>query len=230
MAAKVAQSDSTTPGRTTARAIRDLMDVSPFDLNVWLLHKLTHFNVKIIGSNFPRESMEIVFSALDTILELTISIPQDDSLSFEAYSAFVLFPRLILRLPPLGCKGKHGALAFVRRSKMMLNGQVSDFLREEHDSHVTRVASRVHALTHMFEIFPRIARVVALVGCGAVGKACKLAISYGTESDPVIVASFLAKVTKMIPYTHAPLPPSSYKIVLVPIPIKVVKDAFTGMP
>jgi hypothetical protein len=48
--------------------------------------------------------------------------------------------------------------------------------------------------------------------------------------DPVVVADFLAKLTRITPHIHVPHPTSSYKIAFVPISIKAVTDAFTGMP
>ncbi len=88
-----------------------------------------------------------MFTALDAILELAISLTLDNPLAFAAYSAYVLFPRLVLRSLPQGCSGKHAAQAFERRSKMFVEGQIGDLLREAHDSQVTRVACQVHALT-----------------------------------------------------------------------------------
>ena len=77
------------------------MEASPFDPDDSLLHELTKFNVKINRTTFPREGREVVFAALDAILELATFIPQDNPLVFPAYSAYVLFPRLVLRsLPP----------------------------------------------------------------------------------------------------------------------------------
>jgi hypothetical protein len=111
-----------------------------------------------------------------------------------------------------------------------MDGQIKDLLREAHDSQVTRVACRVHAFTQPFHTFPRTTRASALVWWGAVGKACRLAFFYGTESDPIVDATFLAKLTRTTPHSHVPLPPSSYKSAFVPIPIKAVTSAFTCMP
>ena len=69
-----------------------------------------------------------------------------------------------------------------------------------------------------------------MVGCGAVGKACKIAFSYGTESDPVVAAILLVKLTRSSPHTYVHAPPSAFKSSFVPIPIKSISDAFTGMP
>jgi hypothetical protein len=82
------------------------MVASPFDSDHWLLHELTHYNVKINKTTFSKESTETVFAALDTIMELAVTIPQDKTLAFAACSAFVLFLRLIMPLLPPGCNGK----------------------------------------------------------------------------------------------------------------------------
>jgi hypothetical protein len=57
-----------------------------------------------------------------------------------------------------------------------------------------------------------------------------LAFFYGTNFDPTVAAFFLAKLTRTIPHTHVPPPPSSCKIAFVPIPIRADTDAFIGMP
>jgi hypothetical protein len=57
-----------------------------------------------------------------------------------------------------------------------------------------------------------------------------LAFSYGNESDPIVEATFLAKLTRIVPHTHVSMPPSSFKIAFLPVPIKAVTYAFTGMP
>jgi len=94
---------------------------------------------------------------------------------------------------------------------MFMDGQIEELVREAHDSQVTRVACRVHALTQPPQSFPQTARAAALAGCGAVCKACKFAFSYGIESDPIVAATFLAKLTRTVPHTHVPMPPSSFK-------------------
>ncbi len=98
------------------------MEASPFGDDDWLLHELTNFNVKINRTAFPREGREDVFTSLDAILELAISLPQDNPQAFLAYSAYVIFPRLVLRSLPLGCNGKHASQAFERRRKMSMEG------------------------------------------------------------------------------------------------------------
>jgi hypothetical protein len=151
------------------------MEESPFAPEDWMLHELTHHNVKVNKTSFPKESREVVFAALDAVLDLAVSIPQEDPLAFASYAAFVLFPILILRSLPPRCNGKHVAQAFAKRCSMLLEGHVDALLRDAHGSQVTRLACRVHALTQPSQSFPLTARAAALAGCGAVGKACKLA-------------------------------------------------------
>ncbi len=99
-----------------------------------MLNELTHHNVKVNRTSFPKESREIVFAALDAFMDLAVSLPQEDPLAFASYAAFVLFPRLIMRSLPLGCNGKHAAQAFARRCSLLLDGQVDALLKEAHDS------------------------------------------------------------------------------------------------
>ena len=113
---------------------------------------------------------------------------------------------------------------------MLMDGRVSDLINDAHDSQVTRVARRIHDITQPSTTFPLTARATFLEGCGAVGKVCKLAFSYGTESDPIVAATFLAKLARSTKHQHVPAPPSTYKSAFVPIPLKAVTDAFTWMP
>jgi hypothetical protein len=211
------------------RTFRELMEASSFSHEDWLTNEISMFNVKINRKTFTRENGEMVDNAHESILGFSKSISHDDSLSFPAYAGYVLFPRLVLRSPPTGCKGKHAATSFARRCTMINNMQIAELLHEAHDSHVMRAACRVHALTNPANTFPLAARAASLASCGATRKACKLAFSYGTEPDPVVAATFLAKLTMTIPHAHVSPPPTAHKSVFVPIPLKVITDAFTGM-
>ncbi len=46
----------------------------------------------------------------------------------------------------------------------------------------------------------------------------------------MVAATFLAKLTRANLHTHVPAPPSTYKSTFVPIPLKAITYAFTGMP
>ena len=77
------------------------MNSSFEDTTDWLLNELAQFNVKIKRTIIPRKSKEGMLIALEIILELAITIPQEDTLAFSAHKAFGLFPGIVMRsLPP----------------------------------------------------------------------------------------------------------------------------------
>jgi len=83
----------------------DLMETSVFPPDDWRTNEISMFNLKINRKTFLRENGELVRTTFDNILCLATSLPQDNPLVFPAYGAYVLFPRLILRSLPPGCKG-----------------------------------------------------------------------------------------------------------------------------
>ena len=89
------------------------------------------------------------------------------------------------------------------------------------------VLDPVHALAKPTLSFSMTAMATSLARCGAVGKACKLAFSYGTKSNPEVAATFLAKITRPTLHEHVPAFPSEYKTAKITIPIKAITDAFT---
>ncbi len=62
------------------------------------------------------------------------------------------------------------------------------------------------------------------------GRACKLAFSYGLESDPEVAAEFLFKLTLKKKHGHIPLYTAKVKPAKNCIPLKAVTEAFSGMP
>jgi hypothetical protein len=65
---------------------------------------------------------------------------------------------------------------------MLMDGRVAELIEEANDSRVKRVARMIHDVTKPTITFTQATRVATLASCGAVGKACKIAFSYGTES------------------------------------------------
>jgi hypothetical protein len=64
-----------------------------------------------------------------------------------------------------------------------------------------------------------------------VGRACKLAFSYGLESDPEIAAKFLSKLALKKRHSHIPVHVSKIELPANCINLnKAVMDAFSGMP
>jgi hypothetical protein len=88
----------------------------------------------------------------------------------------------------------------------------------------------IHDVTKPTNLFTQGARDASLAGCGVVGKACKITVTYGTESNPMVAATFMAKVTRSTLHTQVPAPSRAYKSAFVPIPIKAATGAFVGMP
>jgi len=123
------------------------MEASAFSQKDWLINELTMFNVNVNKKTLLRESGDLVHTTLDIIIGLATSLPQEDPLDLPTYAGYVLFPRLILRSMPLGCKGNHAADDVERRCKMFLDGHITELIHEARESQVTRVACRVHALT-----------------------------------------------------------------------------------
>ncbi len=74
MATSAASHNFPTPGNAVARAIRDVIEASPFDASDWLLHELPQFNAKINRTSFLSEIREIIFDTLDDILKLVVTI------------------------------------------------------------------------------------------------------------------------------------------------------------
>jgi hypothetical protein len=118
------------------------------------------------------------------------------------------------------------AAALSRRCKLIREGDIDSLVKEARDAQTARVAKASAPKAS----FSKTARVAILAKAGAVGRACKLAFSYGMESDSVVAAEFLAKLTLHQRHSHIPV----YESKVVPrpnnIPLKSVTDAFSGMP
>jgi hypothetical protein len=75
--------------------------------------------------------------------------------------------------------------------------------------------------------FSKTARAVILARAEAIGRACKLAFSYGLESDPVIAAKFMSKLTLKKKHDHIPKCVAKVKPTGNNIPLKAVMYAFS---
>ncbi len=60
--------------------------------------------------------------------------------------------------------------------------------------------------------------------------ACKVAFSYGLETDPEVAAKFLKNLTLQTRHIHIPPHPSNFKPAKNQIHAKAVAEAFSGMP
>ena len=167
---------------------------------------------------------------MDTTLSFALSLHQSSPLAFSAAALFVLFPRLILRPLAEGCQGRLAAAAFLERCRKLEAGDVGGLIREAHEAQTERVRGRTAAATTQPHSFSKTARAAALAGAGELGRACKVAFTYGIEADPEVAATFLARLTLRARHSHVPLHPSSLKPVKNIIPLSAISDAFSKMP
>ncbi len=114
----------------------------------------------------------------------------------------------------------------------MKEGKFVLLLNEAHEAQVGRVAKLTKAafVSASTTTFSKTTRAAILARAGAVGRACKLAFSYGLETDPGIAAKFMAKLTLKARHSHIPTHVSKVKLPRNCIPLKVVTEAFSGIP
>ena len=87
------------------------------------------------------------------------------------------------------------AATLSRRCTLLRKGDIDTLVKEAHDAQIVRVASTLVETSIPRLSFSKTARAANLAKAGAVGRAYELAFSYGSESDPVVAAEFLAKLT-----------------------------------
>jgi hypothetical protein len=155
------------------------------------------FNALVKRRYFPKEASRALREALDETPSLVISLHNSSPLAVSAFSLFVLFQRLLLRPLPDGCQGRFAAATLSRRYSLRKEGKIEVLLSEAHEAQVGKVSKQTKAtsIPASTTTFSKTARVAILTGAGAVGRACKLAFSYGFETDPEIADKFLARLT-----------------------------------
>jgi len=223
---------SSTPRSTTAQAINFLMLQSPEEEENWLLHEISNFNVPVKRRRFPKEASIALREALDETVSLVLSLHTSSPLSASTFALFVLFPRLLMRPLPDGCQGSFAAATLSRRCNQLREGEITVLLTEAHEAQTERVAKLTKAASTSASTttFPKTARADILAGAGAVGRGCKLAFSYGLKTNPGIAAKFLAKLTMGTRHSHIEAHVPKVNPPRICIPLKVVADAFSGMP
>jgi hypothetical protein len=159
----------------------------------WLLHEFSNFNVPVKRRCSPKEASRALREALDETLSLSMSLHKSSPLALSAFALFVIFPRLIMRPPPDECQGSFAAATLSRRCCLLREGKITVLLSEAHEAQMGRVAKLTKATSASTSTsnFSKRARAAIQAGDGAVGRACKLASSYGLETNPGIAAKFL---------------------------------------
>jgi hypothetical protein len=105
-------------------------------------------------------------------------------------------------------------------------------LTKAHEAQTERVAKAIKAASTSASTstFSQTARAAILAGAGAVGRACKLAFSYGLQTDLEVASKFLAKLTMKTKHPHIPIYVAKVKPPRNSIPSKAVTNAFSRMP
>ena len=111
-----------------------------------------------------------------------------------------------------------------------MEGKVSALLTDSHETQTERVSSVMNAASSDPISFSKTERAAIKAGAGEVSQACKVAFTYGLETNPSIAATFLAKLTLKSRHSHIPLHSSNLKQAKNLISQKNLSDAFTGMP
>jgi hypothetical protein len=196
------------------------------------LDEISLFNVPVRRRCFPKEASRLLREALDETLYLALSLHSSSPLAFSAFSLVVLFPRLLLRPLPDGCQGCFAAATLARRCSLLREGKLSVLLIEAHEAHTERVAKSLKAssTSASSSTFSKTSRATILAGARAVGRACKLAFSFGLESDPAVASKFLDKLTLGTKHAHIQAYVPKIKPPRNSIPLKAVTNAFSGMP
>jgi hypothetical protein len=152
----------------------------------WLLNEISLFNVPVKRMAFPKEASSLLRDTLDVILSLALSLKMNPSMAFNAYSLFILFPRLLLRPVPAGCQGRFAEAAFRNRCLLFQEGEISRLINESYDAQSERVSAAMNSVSTETVVFSKTARAALLARDGEVGRAYKMAFTYGLETDPVI--------------------------------------------
>ncbi len=92
------------------------------------------------------------------------------------------------------------------------------------------VTARVLAALEDTVSFSKIARAAILAWVGEVGRACKVAFTFGLETDPEVAAKFLGKFTLQDRHSHITPHFFTFKPAKNSIPAKAVSEAFSRMP
>ena len=223
---------SSMSGNAAAQALQALMINSAGVEEKWLLDEISLYNVPVKRRSFPKETSRMLREVMDETLSLALSLHVSSPIAFSAYSLFVLFPRMLFRPLLDGCQESFAAASLSRRCNLLREGEIATLLNEAHEARAGRVArqTKAHSRSSSSSTFSKTARVAILAGAGAMGRACKLAFSYGLESDPAVAVKFMSKLTLKKKHDHIHEYVAKVKPTRNCIPQKSVTEAFSGMP
>ena len=172
-----------------------------------MLNEISSRNVPVKRRSFPKEASEQLRDVLDSILTLALSLHKKSPLAFSAYSLFVLFQRMLLRPLPNGCQGRFADASLKRRCILYVTGDIGRLLTDFYKAQTDRVTPRVLATSEDTVSFSKTARTAILAGAGEIGRACKVAFTFGLEIDPEVAATFQKNGLFKLDTTTQPLTP-----------------------
>jgi len=129
-----------------------------------------------------------------------------------------------------GCQGRFADASLKRRCHLYETGDIGRMLTDSHEAHTDRVNARVLVASEDTVSFSKNARAAILAGAGEVGRACKVAFTFGLETDPEVAAKFVKKLTLQARHNHITPRTSTFKPAKNLIPAKAVSEAFSGIP
>jgi hypothetical protein len=92
---------------------------------------------------------------------------------------------------------------------MLASGDVSRLITDSHEAHNNRIAAAVNVASTDTINFSKIVMAAILADAGEVGRACKVAFTYGLETDDEVAARFLKELTLQSCHGHI-APHTSY--------------------
>jgi hypothetical protein len=134
---------------------------------------------------------------------------------------------MLLRPLPNGCQGRFGNAALKRRCHLYETGDIGRLLTDFYEAQTDRVIPRVLGALEDTVPFSKTTRVAILAGAGEAGRACKVAFTFGLETDPEVVAKFLKKLTLQARHIHITPHSSTVKPAKNLISAKAVSEAFS---
>ena len=131
--------------------------------------------------------------ALDCILSLALSLHKKSPLTFNAYFPFVLFSRLLLRPLPNRCQGRFANALLRRRCEIFNAGDIQRSITDSHEAQSDKVTTTMNSTSSDSITFSKTAKASFLAAAWELIRACKVAFTYGLETDPWVAAKFIKK-------------------------------------
>ena len=117
-----------------------------------------------------------------------------------------------------------------KRCDLLHVGDVHRLILDSHEAQSDQIMSSINSASSDSATFSKTAKAAILVGAEQAGRACKVAFTYGLETEPEVAAKFLKKLTLHARHPHIAPHTSTIKPAKNHIFSKALTDAFSGMP